>query len=546
MIFTPFLPIVILVSLYFNGLNNSTVGGSELEHLFGIKKENLIENQSVAQLITEAVRSGSGTLADNGCLVIRTGKYTGRSPKDRFIVMDETTKDTVEWDNSNLGIEQNVYENLKQKVMDHIADRKMYLVKGRAGADPNHTLKLNVLCENPAQAVFASQIFIKDNQRTGYDADFTVIAVPSLLAKGAEDGVNSEAFIILNFTERLILIGGSLYSGEIKKSIFTVMNYLLPEKDILPMHCSANMSDDGRTALFFGLSGTGKTTLSADENRQLIGDDEHGWTDEGIFNFEGGCYAKAINLDPVKEKEIYGALKFGSVLENVVLDDQSKPDYEDDSLTENTRGTYPIEYISNAKLDGQGGIPDTIVFLTADAFGVLPPISKLTPEGAMYHFMSGYTSKLAGTERGITEPQTTFSALFGEPFMARPIVEYARLLGEKIERHNTDVYLINTGWTGGRYGVGKRMDLPKTRLMVQAAINGDLKNASYRHDRIFNLDVPVHIEGIPDELLDPKSQWADKEAYEKTARELANGFIKNFNRFPNTGEDIVKAGPSQG
>ena len=248
----------------------------------------------------------------------------------------------------------------------------------------------------------------------------------------------------------------------------------------------------------------------------------------------------------VKIKEIYGALKFGSVLENVVLDDQSKPDYEDDSLTENTRGTYPIEYISNAKLDGQGGIPDTIVFLTADAFGVLPPISKLTPEGAMYHFMSGYTSKLAGTERGITEPQTTFSALFGEPFMARPIVEYARLLGEKIERHNTDVYLINTGWTGGRYGVGKRMDLPKTRLMVQAAINGDLKNASYRHDRIFNLDVPVHIEGIPDELLDPKSQWADKEAYEKTARELANGFIKNFNRFPNTGEDIVKAGPSQG
>ncbi len=514
-----------------------------MEHLFGIKQENLIENKSVTQLITEAVRDGSGTLADNGSLVIRTGKYTGRSPKDRYIVRDQMTEETVEWDSINLPMEQEVYDRLRQKVTDHIADRKMYLVKARAGADPTYALRLNVLCENPAQAVFASQIFIKDSERSGYDADFTVIAVPSLLAAGAEDGVNSEAFIIINFTDRVVLIGGSLYSGEIKKSVFSVMNYLLPEKGILPMHCSANMASDGRTALFFGLSGTGKTTLSADSGRKLIGDDEHGWSDDGIFNFEGGCYAKAINLDPKKEKEIFGALKFGSVLENVVLDDKGHPDYSDDTLTENTRGTYPVEYISNAELSGLGGIPDTIVFLTADAFGVIPPISRLSREGAMYHFMSGYTSKLAGTERGITEPQTTFSALFGEPFMPRPIVEYAHLLGEKIDRHETDVYLINTGWTGGRYGVGKRMSLPKTRLMVKAAINGDLKNAAYRRDEIFNLDVPTHIEGIQDDLLDPRTQWHDEADYEKTARELADSFIKNFSRFPNTPDSIINAGP---
>lgn len=516
-----------------------------MEQLFGIKQENLIENLSVTQLIEKAVCDGNGKLADNGCLVIKTGQYTGRSPNDRYIVRDDMTRDTVAWGKVNVPMEPAVYEKLKQKVMAHIADRKMYLVKSKAGADPDHSLKLNILCENPAQAVFASQIFIKDTARTGYDADFTVIAVPSLKARGAEDGVHSEAFIILNFTERLVLIGGSLYSGEIKKSIFSVMNYLLPERHILPMHCSANMAEDGRTALFFGLSGTGKTTLSADESRKLIGDDEHGWNEHGVFNFEGGCYAKTINLDPEKEKEIYQALRFGSVLENVVIDADRSPDYSDDSLTENTRGTYPIEYISNAELSGMGGVPDTIVFLTADAFGVIPPISRLTREAAMYHFMSGYTSKLAGTERGITEPQTTFSALFGEPFMARPIEEYARLLGEKIDRHQTEVYLINTGWTGGKYGVGKRMSLPLTRRMVNAAVNGELKQANYRHDEIFNLEVPVHIEGVPDDLLNPRTQWQDAADYEKTARELAQGFVKNFSRFPGVGEDIVNAGPRQ-
>lgn len=514
-----------------------------MDTLYGIKKDNLLENLSVTNLINEAVRTGAGTLADNGSLVIYTGQYTGRSPKDRFIVRDEVTADTVAWGDVNLPMEPAVYEKLKDRVQAHLKDRPMYLVKARAGAAKDHTLRLNVLCENPAQAAFANQIFIKDRDREGYEADFTLIAVPSLKARGAEDGIHSEAFIIISFTDRLILIGGTLYSGEIKKSIFSIMNYLLPAQGILPMHCSANMGNDGSTCLFFGLSGTGKTTLSADPDRILIGDDEHGWSSQGIFNFEGGCYAKTINLDPAKEKEIYGALRFGSILENVVCDADGHPDYYDDSLTENTRGTYPVEFISNAERSGRGGIPDTIVFLTADAFGVIPPISRLTKEGAMYHFMSGYTSKLAGTERGIKEPQTTFSALFGEPFMPRPVEEYARLLGEKIEASTTDVYLINTGWTGGKYGVGKRMSLPLTRLMVDAALNGTLKNVPYRQDEIFNLAVPLQVPGVPDAVLDPRTQWQDKAEYERTAEELARKFRENFARFPGTGQDIVNAGP---
>lgn len=514
-----------------------------MDTLYGIKQENLIENLSVTRLINEAVRSQSGTLADNGSLVVYTGQYTGRSPKDRYIVKDDVTKDSVAWGKINLPMEPAVYEKLKAKVMDHIQDRKMYLVKARAGADPRYTLRINVLCENPAQAVFANQIFIKDRAREGYDSDFTVIAVPSLKAKGAEDGIHSEAFIVISFVDRLILVGGSLYSGEIKKSIFSIMNYLMPEQGILPMHCSANMGQDGSTCLFFGLSGTGKTTLSADPERKLIGDDEHGWSSTGIFNFEGGCYAKAIGLDPKKEKEIFGALRFGSVLENVVCNADGHPDYLDGSLTENTRGTYPVSFIPNAELSGMGGIPNTIIFLTADAFGVIPPISKLTKEGAMYHFMSGYTSKLAGTERGIVEPQTTFSALFGEPFMPRAVEEYARLLGEKIDANTTDVYLINTGWSGGKYGVGKRMPLNMTRLMVDAALTGTIKDVPYRHDEIFNLEVPVQLPGVPEAILEPRRQWHDQAEYEATAHELADKFRNNFNRFPDTGIDILQAGP---
>lgn len=514
-----------------------------MESFYGISKENLLDNLSVSTLINEAIKDGSATLASNGCLVINTGKYTGRSPKDRFIVEDAVSRDTVAWGKVNLPILPEVYEKLKAKVRDHVRGRKMYRVKARAGADLRHTLRINVFCENPVQALFANQIFIKDRQREGLAADFTVIAVPSLKADGPLDGINSEAFVIISLKDRLILIAGTLYSGEIKKSIFSIMNYLLPKKGILPMHCSANMSKDGNTALFFGLSGTGKTTLSADPDRVLIGDDEHGWADEGIFNFEGGCYAKTINLDRKKETEIYDALRFGSILENVVVDGDGNPNYFDSSLTENTRGTYPIEYISNAQLSGMGGIPDTVVFLTADAFGVLPPISRLSKEGAMYHFMSGYTSKLAGTERGITTPQTTFSALFGEPFMLRQIEEYARLLGERIEKYGTDVYLVNTGWTGGKYGEGKRMPLSMTRRMVEAAINGELKNAEYRHDETFNLAVPLHIEEVPERLLNPAIQWHNQEEFNSTAIELADKFRENFQRFPHAGIDIIHAGP---
>lgn len=509
----------------------------------GLKKENIRENLSVSALINEAVRRGEGSLTADGALLIKTGQYTGRSPKDRFIVVDSISKDTVAFGKVNLPIEKDVYHKLREKVKKHLEGREMFLVKSVAGANREHGITVNVFAENAAQAVFANQIFIKDRNREGYDADFTVVAVPSLKAEGKNDDVNSEAFVIISLEDRLVMIGGTLYSGEIKKSIFSVMNFLLPEKGILPMHCSCNMDNNGNTALFFGLSGTGKTTLSADPKRNLIGDDEHGWSDDGVFNFEGGCYAKTINLDKEKEREIYNAIRFGSVLENVICDKDGVPDYTDKSLTENTRCTYPINYIDNAILEGKGGIPKTVVFLTADAFGVIPPISKLTKDSAMYHFMSGYTSKLAGTERGIVNPETTFSALFGEPFMIRPIEEYAELLGKMIDKYNTDVYLINTGWTGGKYGTGSRMPLRYTRKMVDAALRGDLKDTVMAHDEIFNLDVPKFIEDVPDEILIPETQWKDKEDYKKTALELAEKFKENFKRFPKAPENIVKAGP---
>lgn len=509
----------------------------------GLKESNVRSGLSVSTLINEAVKRGEGELTRDGALLIKTGQYTGRSPKDRFIVVDDVSKDTVAFGKVNLPLEAEVYKKLKEKVKNHLKDKEVFLVKAIAGADPNNDIKINVICENAAQAVFASQIFIKDREREGFDSDFSVVAVPSLKANGKEDGVNSEAFIVISLEEKLILIGGTLYSGEIKKSIFSIMNFLLPKKGILPMHCSCNMDQNGNTALFFGLSGTGKTTLSADPLRKLVGDDEHGWSDKGVFNFEGGCYAKTINLDKDKEREIYNAIKFGSVLENVICDDCGNPDYTDKTLTENTRCTYPLEYIENAELSRQGGIPKTVIFLTADAFGVIPPISRLTKESAMYHFMSGYTSKLAGTERGIVNPETTFSALFGEPFMPRPIEEYAKLLGEMIEKYDTDVYLINTGWTGGKYGVGTRIPLRYTRKMVNAALNGHLKDTMMVHDDIFNLEVPKFVEDVPDEILIPINQWSDKDDYLNTATQLADKFKENFKRFPNAPEDIVKAGP---
>lgn len=511
--------------------------------LLGLREEQLKAGYSVSRLINEAVMRGEGRLTNEGALLIETGQYTGRSPKDRFIVLDDQTKDTVAFGKTNLPISEEVYRNMLAKVKSYVEDKDLYVVKAKAGASENHAMNITVYCENAAQAVFASQIFIKDQDREGYDADFTVVALPNLKANGKEDGVNSEAFIIINFTDRVVLIGGTKYSGEIKKSIFSVMNYRLMDEGVLPMHCSANMGEDGKTALFFGLSGTGKTTLSADPKRYLIGDDEHGWSEEGIFNIEGGCYAKCIDLDPKKEKEIYEAIRFGSVLENVIVNEKGIPDYSDGSLTENTRCTYPLEYIENRVDEKKGGHPSTILFLTADAFGVVPPISKLSREGAMYHFMSGYTSKLAGTERGIVNPETTFSALFGEPFMPRKIEEYAQLLGKMIDEHDTDVYLINTGWSGGVYGVGERTPLKYTRLMVDAALNGDLEKVEFVHDEIFNLEVPVTVPGVPEELLHPRKLWKDEAEYEKTAKELAEKFKENFNRFEGAAEKIIAAGP---
>lgn len=511
--------------------------------LLGLREEQLKAGYSVCRLINEAVMRGEGRLTKEGALLIETGQYTGRSPKDRFIVLDELTKDTVAFGKTNLPLSEEVYRSLLQKVKSYVEDKELYVIKAKAGASENHALNINVFCEDAAQAVFSSQIFIKDQDREGFDADFTVIALPNLKANGKEDGINSEAFVVINFTDRVVLIGGTKYSGEIKKSIFSVMNYGLMAEGVLPMHCSANMGKDGKTALFFGLSGTGKTTLSADPKRFLIGDDEHGWSEEGVFNMEGGCYAKCINLDKDKEKEIYEAIRFGAVLENVVVSDRGIADYCDGSLTENTRCTYPLEYIENRVDEKKGGHPSTVLFLTADAFGVIPPISRLTKEGAMYHFMSGYTSKLAGTERGIVNPETTFSALFGEPFMPRKIEEYAELLGKMIDEHNTEVYLINTGWSGGVYGVGQRTPLKYTRLMVDAALGGDLDKVEFIHDEIFHLDVPVSVPGVPEELLHPRKLWQDEAEYEATAKELARKFKENFNRFEGAAERIVAAGP---
>ena len=407
-----------------------------------------------------------------------------------------------------------------------------------------------VVNELASQNLFIHQLLIRPTaeELENYGAsDFTIVAAPGFTCDPAVDGTNSEAAIIVNFQDKMVLIAGSKYSGEIKKSVFSVMNYLMPvEENVLPMHCSANMDPETHeTAVFFGLSGTGKTTLSADPGRKLIGDDEHGWSDNGVFNFEGGCYAKCINLDPKNEPEIYNAIRFGSEVENVVLDPETrKPDYDDDSITENTRVGYPITYIDNAQIPGEGGIPKVVIFLTADAFGVLPPISRLDENAAMYHFVTGFTSKLAGTERGIKEPQPTFSTLFGEPFMPLDPSVYAEMLGERIKKYNTKVYLVNTGWTGGPYGVGSRMKLSYTRAMVTAALNGELEKAEYKHDDVFNVDVPQSCPGAPAEIMNPRDTWADKAAYDEAAAKLAKMFKDNFDKkYPNMPEEIKNAGP---
>ena len=502
-------------------------------------------NLNYAELVAHAIKNGEGTLADSGALVVKTGKYTGRSPKDRFIVKQESVNDLINWGAVNLPIEEKIFDNLYSQVIDYLADKNLYVFDGYVGAMEEYSMNIRVINEYASEALMSNQLFRRYNKEEleNFKPEFNVVVAPGFKAKGKEDGINSEAFIIVNFEKKIVLIGGTQYSGEIKKSIFSIMNFLLPKKGVFPMHCSANIGESGDTAVFFGLSGTGKTTLSADPDRKLIGDDEHGWCDKGVFNFEGGCYAKTIKLDKEKEKEIYNALKFGALLENVVLDENNKPMFDDESLTENTRGAYPIEFIDNVEISGIGGNPNTVIFLTADAFGVIPPISKLSKEAAMYHFMSGYTSKLAGTERGITKPKATFSACFGEPFMLMKPEVYAKLLGERITKNNTEVYLVNTGWSGGEYGVGKRMNLSYTRAMVKAAVEGELRNVEFEKDDNFNVLIPKTVPNVPSEILKPRNTWADKEEYDRKVDELIKQFHENFKKFDSVSEEILKAAP---
>lgn len=504
-------------------------------------------NLSTAELVEHAIKRGEGVLAESGALVTRTGTRTGRSPKDRFLVAHGESKDRIDWGAVNKPIDPEVFDNLEAKGLQHLSGKDVYVVDGFVGADPAHTIKLRVVAELAWHALFCKQLFRRPSNEglQGFEPEFEVLAVPNLEADPETDGVNSEAFIGLDLERQKVLVVGTHYAGEMKKSLFSAANYLMPIDGVLSMHCSANIGDSGDVALFFGLSGTGKTTLSADPDRRLIGDDEHAWGDNGISNFEGGCYAKCIDLSEKNEPQIWAAIKFGSVVENVVVDQDSREvDYSDGTLTENTRAAYPLEFIPGFVPEGRGGHAETVVFLTADAFGVLPPISKLTREGAMFHFLSGFTSKLAGTEAGVTEPEATFSTCFGAPFLPLPASVYAEMLGERIEKHNAEVYLVNTGWTGGPYGVGERMSLPHTRAMVKAATSGQLRDVETWRHPIFNLDVPMSVPGVPDEVLDPKSTWAEPEAYDEKARELALMFVKNFERFADSvGDDVVNAGP---
>ncbi|MGK7915290.1 MAG: phosphoenolpyruvate carboxykinase (ATP) [Prochloraceae cyanobacterium] len=531
-----------------NGTNSwyssSTYGLEDL----GMKNLGQIyRNLSVPQLVERALARGEGQLASNGALVVETGKYTGRSPNDKFIVDEPSSRDDIDWNRDNVPISEENFARLYRKVLSYIQGRELYIFDGYVGADPKYRFGVRIVNELASQNLFAHQLFLRPTtaELAKHKADFTVIAVPGLHGDPQEDSIHSEAFIVLHLAKKIVLIGGSRYAGEIKKSVFSLMNYFMTKRNVLPMHGAANIDKHGHTALFFGLSGTGKTSLSADSERSLIGDDEHGWSEEGIFNFEGGCYAKTIRLSAEHEPQIWSAIRFGSLLENVILDPDSRTtDYDDSYLTENTRAAYPLRYIPNCALSGVGPHPKTIIFLTADAFGVLPPIAKLTKEQAMYHFLSGYTSKLAGTERGITAPQVTFSACFGQCFFPLSPTVYDEMLGKRLQQHqDTKVYLVNTGWSGGPYGVGNRIAIKHTRAMVSAALNGLLDTVNYKPHPIFKVLVPEQVPGVPTKILEPKNTWDDPEAYDQQARELASQFIENFKKFTKARREIVEAGP---
>ncbi|VBB08669.1 phosphoenolpyruvate carboxykinase (atp) signature [Lucifera butyrica] len=506
-------------------------------------------NLPIPRLVELSLQHGEGHLTESGALRVSTGKYTGRSPNDKFIVDTPSVHDEIWWGN-NQSVSEEAFGRLYHKVLDYLGDKELFVFNGFAGADRQHSLPVRIINELAWHNLFVQQLFLRPED-TGWpvpeEAGFTVLCAPGFQAVPDEDGTNSEAFVILHFEQKLILIGGTYYAGEMKKSIFSILNYLLPRQGTLSMHCSANQGSRGDVALFFGLSGTGKTSLSADPERFLIGDDEHGWNDNGVFNFEGGCYAKCIHLTYKNEPQIWDAIKFGTVLENVVFDEQKRSlDFNSEEITENTRAAYPVSYIPGSIYPGTGGHPETILFLTADAFGVLPPVVRLSPDQAMYYFLSGYTSKLAGTERGVTEPQATFSACFGSPFLPLSPVVYANLLKDKIAAHKTRVFLINTGWQGGPYGIGKRISIQHTRQMVSAAMAGALDQVCYTTHPVFNLSVPLTCPGVPADILQPQTTWSDPKAYEIAALKLAAMFHKNFANFAGMPATISAAGPFPG
>lgn len=519
--------------------------------LGGFSPRQIHHNVPRAALYEAAVRRNEGVLADSGALVVDTGKYTGRSPRDKFFVEDAFSRDRVHWGKVNQPISEAHFEGLFRKVAAYLADREVFVLDTFVGAEPAERLPVRVITELAWHSLFAQNMFLNTVEvPCDFAPGFTIISAPGCQADPATDGTASETFVVVSFEHRIVLIGGTYYAGEIKKSVFTLMNTLLPERGVLPMHCSANVGEQGDVAIFFGLSGTGKTTLSADPERRLIGDDEHGWGDEGVFNFEGGCYAKVIRLSAEAEPEIYAAShRFGTVLENVVIDPTTRTlDLDDARLTENTRSSYPLTFIPNAEPSGLGDHPLNVIMLTADAFGVMPPIARLTREQAMYHFLSGYTAKVAGTEKGLgKEPEATFSTCFGAPFMALDPAIYAKLLGEKIARHGVRCWLVNTGWNGGPFGVGKRISIAHTRALLHAALNGGLEGVPTVQDPVFGLHVPTRCPGVPTELLLPRNTWSDPGAYDRQAANLAARFHANIRQFEDrVPAEVLAAGPLAG
>ena len=515
----------------------------DLSYLGITATKEIYRNLPVAILTEKALARGEGTLSNTGALVVKTGKYTGRSANDKFIVDTPAVHDEIAWGKVNRPIDKATYDAIYSKVVAYLQNREIFVFDGFAGADKKYMQRFRIINELASQNLFIHQLLRRPTEEdlVEFKPDYTIIAAPGFKCIPEIDGTRSEAAILVNYEEKMVVICGTQYAGEIKKSVFSVMNYILPKMGVFPMHCSANIGHDGDSAVFFGLSGTGKTTLSADPNRKLIGDDEHGWADDSVFNFEGGCYAKCINLSKEKEPDIYNAIKFGALVENVVMDPDTREfDFDDATLAENSRVGYPVEYINNAELSGKSqSVPKTVIFLTADAYGVLPPISKLDKNQAMYYFVSGFTSKLAGTEIGITSPVPTFSTCFGEPFLPLDPSVYANMLAEKVEKSGANVYLVNTGWNG----TGKRMKLAYTRAMITAALNGTLEKAEFVTDPYFGVAVPTTCEGVPSELMIPANTWEDKAAYEAKAKELAKSFVENFKKYTHMSAEVVAAGP---